>query len=63
MREPLIVAILGAQLTLGGSIVFHASEVRADTDDFGVVMIFFGVAFGVLAAYRAYREDRSAPRT
>jgi len=60
MRESLVVAVLGAQLTIGGAILLHASEVSGDTDDFGGVMIFFGVVFGLLAAFRAHRTEQAA---
>jgi len=60
VRESVVVSVLGAQLTIGGSIVHHAYASTGVIDPFGVPMIFFGIVFGVLAALRAYRTERSA---
>jgi len=61
MREVVVVAILGAQLTIGGAIVFqgYVTTEGDHSDTIGIPMIFFGVVLGVLAAVRAYRTDRA----
>lgn len=60
MRESLVTAILGAQLTVGGALVHLAEAGPGQVDKVGGPMIFFGVVFGLLAAVRAHRVDRAA---
>lgn len=60
MRESMVTAILGAQLTVGGALLHLAESGPGQVDENGGPMIFFGVVFGLLAAVRSHRVDRVA---